>query len=145
MSLLFLASMGVVAILLGIASQLPRSSAGYAAILALGIIAGAVVVSFIRGDEGGPILLVGGARQAPAGDGPVCPGSRARVPGQEQGGPVRGLSAVRQRRRRARPQCPPRRMGWRPGAGDGLRLLRHPNDVGDLPAQGLAPVLGGGP
>jgi len=60
MSLLFLASMGVVAILLGIASQLPRSSAGYAAILALGIIAGAVVVSFIRGDEGGPILLVGG-------------------------------------------------------------------------------------
>jgi len=60
MSLLFLASLLAAAILLGIASRLPGSSAGSVALLGFGIIAAGVVVSFIRGDEGGPILLMGG-------------------------------------------------------------------------------------
>ncbi len=60
MSLLFLGSLGAAAILLGIAPRLPRSSAGSVALLGFGIIAAGVVASFISGDDGGPILLMGG-------------------------------------------------------------------------------------
>jgi hypothetical protein len=60
MSLLFLASVAVAAILLLIASRLPGPVASYVAVIGFGVIAGGIVASFIGGDEGGPILLVGG-------------------------------------------------------------------------------------
>lgn len=60
MSLLFLASVVAAAILLAGSTRLPRSVAGYAAVTGLGVVAAGVVVSFIGGDEGGPILLAGG-------------------------------------------------------------------------------------
>ncbi|HEY3210060.1 MAG TPA: hypothetical protein VGL18_09765 [Actinomycetota bacterium] len=60
MSLLFLASVLAAAILLAVASRLPQSLAGYVALIGSGVIAAGVVASFITGDEGGPILLVGG-------------------------------------------------------------------------------------
>lgn len=60
MSLLFVISAVVAAILLAAASRLSGSSAGYVALLGLGIIGAGVVASFISGDEGGPILLMGG-------------------------------------------------------------------------------------
>jgi hypothetical protein len=59
-SALFLASLAVGAVLLLIATRLPRSIAGFMALIGLGAVVGGVVASFISGDEGGPILLAGG-------------------------------------------------------------------------------------
>ena len=60
MSLLFLASVAVTAILLVVALRLPRPLASYVSLIAFGVLAAGVVASFISGDEGGPILLAGG-------------------------------------------------------------------------------------
>jgi hypothetical protein len=60
MSLLFLGSVVGAAILLAVASRLPRPLASLVAILGFGLVTAGVVASFIEGDEGGPILLAGG-------------------------------------------------------------------------------------
>jgi hypothetical protein len=60
MSMLFVASVLVAAILLAIASRLHRSIAGYLALIATAVLAAGIVASFIGGEEGGPILLAGG-------------------------------------------------------------------------------------
>jgi hypothetical protein len=60
MSLSFLALMFAAAVLLTLAYRLRRSTAGYVAFLGLAAVGFGVVWSFIRGDEGGPILLAGG-------------------------------------------------------------------------------------
>jgi hypothetical protein len=59
-SLLFLASVAVSAVLLVTASRLPRPLSSSVAVIGFGVIAAGIVASFIGGDEGGPILLVGG-------------------------------------------------------------------------------------
>ena len=60
MSTLFLGSVVVGAILLAVATRLPRSIAGTMAVLGFGVVGAGVVASVISGDEGGPILLAGG-------------------------------------------------------------------------------------
>jgi hypothetical protein len=60
MSLLFLASLAGAALLLAVATRLSRPLAGYVAVIGFAVITGGIVASFITGDVGGPILLVGG-------------------------------------------------------------------------------------
>lgn len=60
MSVLFLGALAIAAVLLALASFLPRLLAGYVALIGVGVLIAGTVVSVIDGDVGGPILLLGG-------------------------------------------------------------------------------------